>query len=696
MNRQLALIWSACLIVVLCVPDASGRGLSAWDVAQLQSVGAVAVSPDGSHVAYTLSVPREPMADENGPAWTELHVYDREGDVSLAFVTGEVKVSSIQWTRDGQYIGYRAKRGDDEETSLYVIPVAGGESRRLLSSPTGIQEFAFGPEGRRVAFLATEEDGEEKEDLKEKGFDMEVYEEMAKPSRLFIAEVDLDDPRFEAAEPRMLELEEHVDDLQWAAVGDKLLVTLAPSSRIDDHYMSRQYATIDAVSGEVLGRIQTEGKLGMARLSPDGSRVALIGPDSINDPSAGRLLIASSGAGTPTTIIGREFLGEVQSLRWIDDDDLLLLVDEGVHSFIASMSADGGPMKKVVSDTHPVVTGFDVSADGRILACAAQGPTHPGELFVARVGRKLERMTDSNPWLADIELAAQSVIEWEARDGLLLQGILIEPLGRVEGQRYPLIVVVHGGPEAHEKDGWKTSYSRVGQFAAADGFAVFFPNYRGSTGRGVEFSELSQGDPGGKEFDDVVDGVDHLVTTGLVDVDRVGINGGSYGGYAAAWGATYFSERYAAAVMFVGISEQVAKFGTTDIPRESQLVHQTPRKVYDDWQFFLERSPIYYAEGSTTPLLIMHGKDDPRVHPTQSMIMYRYFKHLADAPVRLVWYPGEGHGNRKAAGRLDYSLRLMRWMKHYLVEGGGEMPEFEIDYDAEIERMNGTGGAAAR
>jgi dipeptidyl aminopeptidase/acylaminoacyl peptidase len=148
--------------------------------------------------------------------------------------------------------------------------------------------------------------------------------------------------------------------------------------------------------------------------------------------------------------------------------------------------------------------------------------------------------------------------------------------------------------------------------------------------------------------------------------------------------------------MFVGVSEQFAKFGTTDIPRESELVHQAPRKVYDDWQFFLERSPVYYAEGSTTPLLIMHGKDDPRVHPTQSMIMYRYFKHLADAPVRLVWYPGEGHGNRKAAGRLDYSLRLMRWMKHYLMEDGEEMPGFEIDYDGEIERMKGAGGAAAR
>jgi dipeptidyl aminopeptidase/acylaminoacyl peptidase len=118
-------------------------------------------------------------------------------------------------------------------------------------------------------------------------------------------------------------------------------------------------------------------------------------------------------------------------------------------------------------------------------------------------------------------------------------------------------------------------------------------------------------------------------------------------------------------------------------------VNQKPKKTYTNWQFFIERRPIYHAEGSETPLLIMHGKEDPRVHPTQSMIMYRYFKQMADAPVRLVWYPGEPHGNRKAAGRLDYSLRLMRWMNHYLVEGGGEMPDFDIDYEAEVSRMKG-------
>jgi len=225
---------------------------------------------------------------------------------------------------------------------------------------------------------------------------------------------------------------------------------------------------------------------------------------------------------------------------------------------------------------------------------------------------------------------------------------------------------------------------------AAQGYFVWYPNYRGSTGRGYDFTMTSQGDPGGKEFDDVVDGVNDLIELGMVEEGRVGITGGSYGGYASAWGATKLSEHFQASVMFVGISEQYSKFGTTDIPRESQLVHQNPRKVYTDWDFFLERSPIYHAKGSETPLLILHGKDDPRVHPTQSMIMYRYFEHMADAPVRLVWYPGEGHGNRKAAGKLDYSLRLQRWMNHFLLEDGEEKPSYELDYEELKEEMMGS------
>ena len=212
---------------------------------------------------------------------------------------------------------------------------------------------------------------------------------------------------------------------------------------------------------------------------------------------------------------------------------------------------------------------------------------------------------------------------------------------RIEhGQRYPLIAVIHGGPEAHVADGWISSYSRPAHALAAEGYVVALPNYRGSTGRGVEFSKLGQNDYADAEFNDIVDLKRHLVAEGLIDPDRVGISGGSYGGYATMWSASALTEEYAAAVAFVGISNQVSKFGTSDIPTEMYLVHSRVWP-WEDWMWLLERSPVFHAGKTRTPLLIMHGDSDPRVHPEQSLEMYRNVKLRTDTPVRLVYYPGD-------------------------------------------------------
>ena len=292
--------------------------------------------------------------------------------------------------------------------------------------------------------------------------------------------------------------------------------------------------------------------------------------------------------------------------------------------------------------------------------------------------------------MKDKKLGKQEVVSWQSQDDKRIDGVLVYPVDYAKGTRYPCIVMVHGGPEASVPHGWNTRYSDPGQVAAGRGFFVFYPNYRGSTGRGVAFAKDHQSDYGGKEFNDVIDGVDHLIEQGLVDKDRVGITGGSYGGFATAWCSTFHSERFAAGVMFVGISNQISKSGTTDIPDEMFHVHARKR-IWDDWQFFMERSPIYYVEKCETPLLILHGKNDTRVHPSQSMELYRNLKIL-EKPVRLVFYPGEGHGNRKSAGRYDYNLRMMRWMQHYLQNGGGEMPKHTLDYalqeKAEDEKLS--------
>jgi len=366
------------------------------------------------------------------------------------------------------------------------------------------------------------------------------------------------------------------------------------------------------------------------------------------------------------------------AFAWADPSTIVLVGARGTGTEVVTVPVAGGSRTPLVAPGPAVWDGVHRAADGT-LVLLGESAAHPPEVFLAEgPGAAPRKLTDSNPWLAQRALAPQRTVVFEARDGLKLEGLLVEPLGRKGDARVPLVVVVHGGPEGHFSDGWLTRYANPGQVLAGKGFAVFYPNYRGSTGRGLAFSKTSQGDPAGKEFDDLVDGVDHLVKAGLVDPARVGITGGSYGGYATAWGATFYSDRFAAGVMFVGISDLASKGGTTDIPVEDVEVHlmSEPWKRAD---LNRERSPLTWVEKAKTPLLILHGTDDPRVHPTQSLMLYRYLKRRGQVPVRLVRYPGEGHGNRRAASQLDLSIRLVRWFEHYLQGRGGAPPPAEVD-----------------
>jgi dipeptidyl aminopeptidase/acylaminoacyl peptidase len=277
-------------------------------------------------------------------------------------------------------------------------------------------------------------------------------------------------------------------------------------------------------------------------------------------------------------------------------------------------------------------------------------------------------------------LGKQEVIRYAARDGLEVEGLLIYPVGYRAGERWPLMVYVHGGPEAHHSNGWVTRYATPGQVFAGLGYFVFYPNYRASTGYGVEFAKAGYGDPAGKEFDDIADGIDYLVKEGYIDAVRVGLAGGSYGGYAAAWFGTYYTKYVKAVHMFVGISDLVSKRSTTDIPWEDLYVHMG-KTLDQSWEINLKRSPIYYAAQSKSAFLISGGADDPRVNPGQSLEMYRRLKMTGHPAVRYVQYPGETHGNSKQTSKIDFLYRHLEWFNWYLKDNRpveGEMPNLQI------------------
>lgn len=654
------------------VASSAANVLTPHRVADLKLVNGVAMSPDGKLVAYTLSVPRKPLVDDDGGNWTELWIVAREGGEPRAYISGKNDLGQVQWLPDGSGVAFVAKRGDDKASSLYVMPVGGGESRRALAWATNIQAYSFASDGKRVAFVATDADSEARKKAQEKGFKAEIYEEDVKRAKLFVGEIDSPESK-----PKEIALDGSVHQVQWSPVDDRLLVSIAPTPLVDDEYMAQEVVVVS--EGEIRATFERDGKLGAIEWSPDGRRVALLAGADINDPSDGRLFVGDASGGKLTQLAAEQPF-DFDAFAWHGPSDLMAVVSRGTETSFLKISADGATTKAIVPAGKVVLTALSLSSDGQHAAFIGSTSAHPGELFTMSHGDAAPaRRSSSNPWLAEMRLAKQETITWKARDGAELEGILIHPLDRAEGARVPLIVYVHGGPEAHEQNGWQTSYSKPGHVAAARGFAVFHPNYRGSTGRGLAFSKLSQGDPAGKEFDDIVDGVDHLVRIGLVDAQKVGITGGSYGGYATAWCSTRYSDRFAAGVMFVGISDKISKVGTTDIPNEEFHVHARHR-VWDDWSFFLERSPIKHAGQCKTPLLILHGKDDPRVNPGQSRELYRHLKLRSQAPVRLVLYPGEGHGNRKAASKLDYHLRMLQWMEQYLSGPGGPPPAWELDY----------------
>ncbi|WP_232221272.1 S9 family peptidase [Pseudidiomarina salinarum] len=667
MLRQVGL---AALITAVSMP-LMAREITLEETVTIKSVNSAALAPGAQFAAFTRVNPRQPYKDDDGSPFTELFTVSGENE-PVPFVTGKEGVGSVAVSPDGSGIYFLSKRGNDKHTSLYRIATSGGEAQKVLSHETAISSYTISGDGRYIAFRAKSKADSDAEKLKKKGFKAEIYEEQLEFTHVWLWDTQADE-----AKPVQLTRDVQIWSVDFRPQHEQLLVRTAPTPLVDDNYMSSQYRLID-YAGDAVSDFASEGKLGDARFSPDGRYLAVIGAADYNDPSAGRLYVYDTQKDNARTEVLPDYQGHVKDIAWRRNDEVIWLGHRGTTSEVQALTMQWLESRQLLAPGIAVVIDIEAVPGQSEVLVRAHKPEHPTELFRLQ-NQTLIRLTDSNPWLAEITMPRQESMTYKARDGLELEGIVVYPTDYQSEQRYPLIMVVHGGPEAHYSNGWLDRYASPAKYAAQQGYALFFPNYRGSTGRGVEFSKLGQNDYAGKEFDDLVDGKNHLVETGLADDEKIGITGGSYGGFASAWAATALTEHFDASVMSVGISDNISKFGTTDIPKEMHAVHARSYP-WDKWQWYLERSPIYHAEKARTPLLIMHGKEDTRVHPSQSMEMYRYLKTHDNVPVRLVLYPGEGHGNRKAAAQLDYSMRLMRWMEHFLVEGGTEAPPHELPH----------------
>ncbi len=649
-------------------PPPSAHGLSPEQCLALRAVRGVEFG-DGFAV-FTVIVPR-PIAD--GPGGARLHAFaitdlDAAAPTPRELIGGKDSANGLAVRPGTRTVTFL--KAVDGKAQVFALPVDGGEPERIADTPA-VVACRWRPDGRAFAFTALDPLPALRQDNQERGFRPTVVDEDFQHLSLWLWEAAGD-----GAPERVRKLTEGrtVFDFAWSPDGTALALQLAPRNLVDDSYMLKRLWLLEPGAGRLRPLVDNPGKLGAMAFSPDGRQLAYISAADRNDPHDGMLYVADVATGAVRALTPG-LQGKVEAIDWGAGPGPLCLLSRGVRSELCRIDAGSGAQTPLHQEKE-AITAFAATADGRV-ALVASTARHPNELFLGRIAEnkpprlRLRRVTDGNPWLADVALGEQSVLAFAARDGVRIEGVLMLPLGHREGQRHPLVIVVHGGPEAHFSDGWLTSYSNWGQCLAARGYVVWFPNYRASTGYGVDFAKLDHGDPMGREFEDHLDAIDLLVARGLVDPDRVGIGGGSYGGYTAAWAATRHSERFAAAVSFVPFTDIHTKWMTADIPLEFFLVHYQEKWPWEQKEFLQDRSPLHHAPRCRTPLLLLGGTADPRVHPSQPFMLYRAVKFATDTPVRYVQYPGEGHGNRSNVYQLDYLLRAMRWFDHYL-RGDGD------------------------
>ena len=670
-------------IVVLCVllPAsiiASSDVLSPKDVLMMKRVSSAVMSPNGEWIAYTVSVSRE-AAEKAGSAYNELYLISVKSREVRPFITGKENVSSVTWRPDGTALTFLAARGDGASSQVWMIPAGGGEAMQLTRSETPVTAYAWSPRGDKLAYLANSPRSAREKKLESSGYGFVYVEEDLKHRNLYIADVA---KGAVAGTPKQLTSNITVWSSVFAPDGKSIALAASPRNHVDDSYMFQRIHLLNLETNTLKLLAKNPGKLGNYEFSPDGAHLAYAAALEQKDHAVSQSFVVSVASGEVKNLTPPKFRGHARWVDWKDATTVIVGSAEATANTISAVDISTGARTTMLSSAasgivfeHP-----SFSADGKSAAFSANTSAFPGDLFLWNPGSEPVRLTNVNPWLSDRQFGNQEVITYKSRDDAEIEGILLYPVGYRKGSTYPLITIVHGGPEANYANGWMTSYSEPGQVLAGKGYAVFFPNYRSSTGYGVEFAAVGYMDPAGKEFDDIADGIEFLVKEGIADKNRIGLGGGSYGGYASAWFATYYTKMVKAVCMFVGISDLISKRGSTDIPYEELYVH-SGKPLEQMWDLALKRSPLYYAHQSKTATLIMGGGADPRVHPTQSMELFRQMKMSGHPAVRLVQYPGEGHGNARQPGRIDVLYRTLDWYDWYVKDLkplNGPMPPLDI------------------
>lgn len=658
-STLVALLASASLV--------QAQGLTPIQVMKLRYVTSVVDA--GKHGVLFTRV--EPRLARDGIGSSRRYLYHRPaGDDAKEslFLTGGS--SFAVW---GEKLTFSGTVAGVDHKEVMAKSLVDGKVSRITKTPNGVSTFRWSPDFEHIAYTQLNPVPKARTRASEAGFKQTVYEEDYRDISLWLWER-------KSGKVTRLTSSGSVFGFEWSKDSTRLALAIAPRNQVDDSYMFKRIHMVD-LAGKLQKVIDNPGKLGEMSWSPDGSKIAYLGAAEKRDPHSGMLYAVdvATGKSRPLT---EGFRGSVDHFRWPSSGPIQAIVSRGVRTYFATIDPKTAKMTTLMGGNGTAFTAVEWGTDhGYFVGSTSK---HPGELFsIKNGGSTAQRLTNSNPWLDSTALGEQKIVTFKARDDLEIEGLLIYPVGYKAGTSYPMVIVVHGGPESHFSEGWNTSYSRWGQMLAARGYFAWYPNYRSSTGYGVEFTKHDHGDLMGGEFDDHVDAIRYFAKAGLVDPKRVGLGGGSYGGYTAAWAATKGTDHIAAAVSFVPFVDIRTKWYTSDISWEFYYVHYQERHAHQQRGYLEDRSPLTHASMCRTPLLLLGGTSDPRVHPSQPHMLYRAVKMTTTTPVRYVQYPKEGHGNRTNTNQFDYATRSLRWFDHYLKPGNQRTsppPPLDLDY----------------
>ncbi len=615
------------------------------------------ISPDGRWVAYVVA----PVGRRGERRLSAVWIAAADGSSPPRQLTaGTAGDSGPRWAPDSASLFFMSDRTGSDQ--LHRIRVDGGEAESLTEWEGEIYDICPLGDGR-VAVVAADEPTEEDERRQAERDDAIVWSEQRGHGKLRVLD------------PVTRELHvaddlggRHVAELAQRPDGGAVAVISWESLEDDPGASTNELHVVDLTSGEVhdLGRIA-----GYAR-SPlwwadDGTwHVAYLAEP---DPFGGFVVYDTvPGASGPPRELTTGMDVSPNDLAQVGDGPPLALFESGLDTQIHRL--DPGTLRfGCLSARAGSIGSLTASRSGDVVAALASSAHEPADVHAGPPGGPLSRISDTRPELRGIEWGTQERLSYKASDGLVLDGLLILPPGRSRADGpFPLVTMVHGGPDDRYADEFMLGLGTPGQWLATAGFAVFLPNPRGGTGHGREFSAAVVGAVGGGEWSDILDGIDMLVAAGVADPDRLGIAGPSHGGFMAAW-AVGQTNRFKAALMNAGICDWGSLAGTGEYGAMDGVLagsfgwEGTGPHPHD------RVSPISFASKVRTPVLIVHGENDTNVPLGQAIYFHRALSHYG-VEHDLVVYPREGHGPRERNHQRDLLQRTRAWFDRWLGDPG--------------------------